>query len=342
MCPRYFSSALFPEAVNEYSVFGIRPSNDFLQARYPASSSLRAWTLTLPSVVFRIAFISLNVSDGFTASALTIERRVFSWMSRSKSGIDVSTGCRRGATASAILRAALATVPPRDHDSECDVQPAEACAEEHVPHAHRDEAGQHAHDHETDPHHRHDRDRERTTADERSAVEQEPRRRQHRVQPRVSEEVRQCGAGGDRREVAAEKTSRRGPVERDVRAPRLTEHRDRRDRRRDDRAPEPSQQPSPRPRERVRQHRGRDGGEPHSHATPPGDRRERRGALHRLPDIAEVAESVLVNRGRIHGDHGTAKRFMPKPALIPYNNASVSAPEDLGCATSQSLSVCFF
>src|SRR5688572_1570860 len=119
----------------------MRPSNDFLQARYPASSSFRVCTLTLPSVVLRIAFISLKVTEGLTASALTMARRVFSWINRSRSGNFVCTGSRRGSGASTDFLAALAiartpcrstTVSRCDHPSEDHVQATEADAEEHV------------------------------------------------------------------------------------------------------------------------------------------------------------------------------------------------------------------
>ena len=50
-----------------------------------ASSSLRAWTLRLPSVVCSSRLRSLNVSRSLTASALTMPRRRRSWMSRSSS-----------------------------------------------------------------------------------------------------------------------------------------------------------------------------------------------------------------------------------------------------------------
>src|SRR5215472_2797171 len=42
---RYFSSAFRPAAVSRYSVFGVRPSNDFAHAMYSASSSFRACPL---------------------------------------------------------------------------------------------------------------------------------------------------------------------------------------------------------------------------------------------------------------------------------------------------------
>src|SRR5215208_5767596 len=99
-------------------------------------------------------------------------------MTRSKSGILVSTGCR----ASVSLRAvdALATVTPCDDESENQVQRAEADAEQHVGDGERREDRAEAEEHETDAHHRHDADGERAAADERRAVEQQPGRR-HRA-----------------------------------------------------------------------------------------------------------------------------------------------------------------
>src|SRR4029079_7424390 len=144
--------------------------------RYPASSSLRAWTLTLPSVVFRIALSSLKLSDGLTASALTMPRRGFSWIRRSKSGISAG----RGAGAGASLRAGLATVSPCDEDSEDDVQAAEAATEQRVGDGERREGGGQSEEHEADTHDGNHADRERAAADEGRAVEQQPRRRHRR------------------------------------------------------------------------------------------------------------------------------------------------------------------
>src|SRR5438309_6074575 len=63
----------------------MRPANDLLQVMYCASSSLRACTLKLPSVVLRSAFSSLKVNASFTASALTMPSRTRSWIRRSSS-----------------------------------------------------------------------------------------------------------------------------------------------------------------------------------------------------------------------------------------------------------------
>src|SRR5690606_12091151 len=72
----YSSSAPRPDSVRRYSVRGTRPSKVLVHVMYDASSSLRACTLRLPSVVSRSAFSSLNVRDSLTARALTMPSRM--------------------------------------------------------------------------------------------------------------------------------------------------------------------------------------------------------------------------------------------------------------------------
>src|SRR5262245_49251685 len=116
----------------------MRPAKVLAQTMYSASSSLRAWTLRLPSVVFSRRLRSLKVSDSLTASALTIPSRSRSCTSRSSSSGDSFLG---GATAPSDFRllpsdfkllclCALATVAPRDDEAEDDVQTAEAGSHE--------------------------------------------------------------------------------------------------------------------------------------------------------------------------------------------------------------------
>src|SRR5215212_5546179 len=121
-----------------------------------------------------MAFSSLKVSVGLTASALTMPRRVRSWISRSKSGTcGVSTTASRS-----FLAVALATVPPCNDESEDQMQPAEARAEERVGHGEAEEAGGDAEEHEGDAHDGNHPDGECAAADERRAVEEQPDRRQ--------------------------------------------------------------------------------------------------------------------------------------------------------------------
>src|SRR5258708_38068300 len=117
-----------------------------------------------------MAFSSLKVRVGLTANALTMARRVFSWMRRSRSGIRGSTGLGRGASTPAGLFAALATISPCDDESEDDVQAAEAGAEQEVADGKRNETGGHPEDHEGGSHHGNRGDRVGAAADERASI----------------------------------------------------------------------------------------------------------------------------------------------------------------------------
>src|SRR5437660_4348079 len=117
----------------------------------------------LPSLVCRISLSSLNVRRSFTASALTIAKRVFSWITRSKSGMLVFSMTRGAAS----RFAALAAIVPRDHEAVDDVQSAESDAEQCVRGRERHERCSRAEEHEADAELRHDADRVRAAADER-------------------------------------------------------------------------------------------------------------------------------------------------------------------------------
>src|SRR5580765_2733379 len=132
--------------------------------------------MTLPFVALRMAFISLNVIDGLTARALTMARRVFSWMTRSRSTA-VSGATVAGAffpcvvfTVAAFAAALLATVPPCDHEAKHDVQPPEPDAEQRIADGDRRHESGAAEEHETDAHDRDGRDGKRAAADESRAV----------------------------------------------------------------------------------------------------------------------------------------------------------------------------
>src|SRR5262249_4890315 len=170
-----------PAAVRRYSVFGRRPSKDFVHAMYWASSSLRAWTLRFPSVVFRSFLRSLNVSVSLTASALTMPRRIRSWMSRSNSGADAgdrapapcldergasdpSRAWRRARSPCAV--ACLATVPPGDEDSESDQHQAEPGGHERVPPCRRGEERRRTDRHDHEAHEGHDLHGHRAAGDD--------------------------------------------------------------------------------------------------------------------------------------------------------------------------------
>src|SRR5256885_1288983 len=146
---------------------------------YSASSSLRACTLRLPSLVFSSALSSLKVRLSRTARALTIASRTRSWISRSRAA---AAGCALALTAPArspsrrVSRAVLllATVPPCDDQSKYDLQDAEAGGEQPRLPDRRCEQGQRSQEHETDTHHRHDAHREGAAGDDAGAITQHP------------------------------------------------------------------------------------------------------------------------------------------------------------------------
>src|SRR5213593_1582413 len=144
---------------------------------YCASSSRRACTLKLPSVVLSRALSWLKLNDSLTASALTMPRRTRSWISRSSSAArepprSLLSPC---STASVFLAVpCLATVPPSNDHAEPDVQAAEPRGHEPVPPRRRPEQRRGAQEHEADPHHRDDPDRERAPRHESGPVQQQP------------------------------------------------------------------------------------------------------------------------------------------------------------------------
>src|SRR5437870_2456639 len=147
---------------------------------YCASSSRRACTLKLPSVVLSRALSWLKLNESFTASALTMPRRTRSWISRSSSAARDPPPPPRSllspcSTASVLLAAlCLATVPPGNDHAEPDVQAAEPRCHDPVSPRRRPEQRHGAGEHEADPHHRDDPDRERAPRHESGPVQQQP------------------------------------------------------------------------------------------------------------------------------------------------------------------------
>src|SRR3989449_11334109 len=180
MWSRQRSSARRPAAVSRYSVFGIRPSNDLLQVMYCASSSRRACTLKLPSVVLSSALSWLKLNESFTASALTMPSRTRSWMSRSSSAARPPPPPARSllspCSTASVLPAALclATVPPGNDHAEPDVQAAEPRGHDPVSPRRRPEQRHGAGEHEADPHYGDDPDGERAPRHEPGPVQQQP------------------------------------------------------------------------------------------------------------------------------------------------------------------------
>src|SRR5215813_1961689 len=134
----------------------MRPSKLLVQERYPPSSSLRAWTLRLPSVVSNSFFNSLKVSDSLTASALRIPKRKRSCTSRSS--FEASPTASSGAGfLSRSLRTALdlAAIFHRNHQTENHVQPAESRGHQDRAPC-RNQQRRRARRHEAPAHQRHD------------------------------------------------------------------------------------------------------------------------------------------------------------------------------------------
>src|SRR2546430_895490 len=229
MWSRYCSRARRPAPVSRYSVFGIRPSNDFVQVTYDASSSLRACTLRLPSVVLRSALSSLKLKLSLTASALTMPRRPRSWISRSSSPVRGATATRPRATsrsaASAFLAAlCLATVPPGNECAEHDVQRAEPRRHQPVSPRRGSEQRHGAEGHEADAHDRNDADRECAPGHEPGAVQQQPRSGERVPQARAGQRPREKTPDHHRGAKAPAGAASRSPHQGAVHAQRLTHH----------------------------------------------------------------------------------------------------------------------
>src|SRR5258706_9101727 len=147
---------------------------------YSASSSLRAWTLRLPSVVLRMRLRSLKLRLAFVARALTMPRRMRSWIRRSSSGsagAGAGMRSRAGGAARVGLRrcaSALATVPPGDEKSKDDVQATESRGQEIVGPGCGCDDSECARGHETKSHDGDNGDGIRAAGNDASAVEKQP------------------------------------------------------------------------------------------------------------------------------------------------------------------------
>src|SRR5215208_1141457 len=223
MWPRYRSNARRPAVVNLYSVFGVRPSKYLLKTTYCASSSLRACTLRLPSVVFRSCLRSLKVSDSLTARALTMARRTRSCMSRSSSAAAAgpSVGLlRRGCCSrkpsgelcapafferSFASAFCLATVVPRYVQPEDDVEQPEAGGHQGVAPLGGQKKSARPQEHEAEPHEGNRAHGKGASRDDARAVEQEPQPGQLRLEPRAVEDDRQHRAHQHRRRKVDDK-----------------------------------------------------------------------------------------------------------------------------------------
>src|SRR5438067_739184 len=303
MWSRYCSRARRPAPVSRYSVFGIRPSNDFVQVTYDASSSLRACTLRLPSVVLRSALSSLKLKLSLTASALTMPRRTRSWISRSSSPVRGATAARARATsrsaASAFLAAlCLATVPPGNESAEHDVQRAEPRRHQPVSPRRRSEQRHGAEGHEADAHDGNDADRERAPGHEPGAVQQQPGSGERGPQARAGQRHREQTTDHHRGEKAQAGAASRSREQGIVHGERLTHHGRAADAERHHRLAQPGGEPQLGRRLAGRQERGDERGRADAHLAPSRHGGERPRPLHRLPDVAEVVEGAIVQRPR--------------------------------------------
>src|SRR4051794_18669130 len=302
MWATYFSSARRPAAVRRYSVRGTRPSNDLSHEMYCASSSFRAWTLRLPSVVCRSRLRSLNVNRSFAASALTMPRRSRSWMMRSRAIADccaVTAGFVAPADLVAGLRAAddLATVSPRDEASEHDVKAAESGGQKVVAPGGGRRERDGAERHEREPHQRYDADRQGAAGRDRRSVEQQPAAGQPHRETERGEDRGENHPGDERRRVRErEAPRRRGSGERRPGALRLARNRGETDRRGDRRVRKPDQHPALRVVGRSGDSRRDQRGRAHRDATPPRHRSELAGPRHRLADEPQALRRMRLNR----------------------------------------------
>src|SRR5262245_61936422 len=155
---------------------------------YCASSSRRACTLRLPSLVLSNDLSSLNVSDSFTARALAMPRRTRSWITRSSEGVPSTGYVTRISRPPPLTRLRpapsgrdavfLATVAPRDQGAEDDVQGAESDRQVAVAPPGRAEQRGRAEQYERDSHGGHDAHRECAAGGDPGAVEEQPQRSQ--------------------------------------------------------------------------------------------------------------------------------------------------------------------
>src|SRR5262245_4440366 len=255
---------------------------------YRASSSFRAWTLRLPSVVSSSRFSSLNVSDWLTAGALTIASRIRSWMSRSSS----SASCRTTRPAAPIGPGSeawgSATVPPCDEQPEPDVEPAESEGHQRITPCSRGKKRECAQGHEAQPHERHGPNRVGTAGHDAGSVEQKPGAGERGEEPRANQHQREQNPNQRGRQIAEDEATSRVGENRSAGAPSLGSHRGAPDCERHGGGREPGGQPDGGSAVAVRKARRDKPGNPHGDPTPARDRGKRGGALHGLPDERQV------------------------------------------------------
>src|SRR5476649_219582 len=199
----------------------MRPLKDLALAAYPASSSLRAWTLRLPSVVSSSFFSSLKVRESLTASALSIPRRRRSWTSRSSLGASPTTSSRKGRL-SRSRRAVfcLAAIFHRDHDAEDYVQAYKTGGQQHVIPAGQQQ-GDRPDQHEAGAHQGHHPNRRVAARNNCGAIKQQPDAGQKARNTGPEKHGRQDGPGQHRRRKARDELAPRAGKKGQFEAPRF-------------------------------------------------------------------------------------------------------------------------
>src|SRR5581483_4531267 len=271
---------------------------------YCASSSLRAWTLRLPSVVWSSFFSSLKVRLSLTASALRMPRRSRSWMSRSSCGAPPATGTGAAFFSRSFFKAedCLATVFHRNYGSEQNVQAAESSGQQAVAPRGRSQQRRRTYRHEADSHHGHDAHRSRAARHHTGAVKEHPGARNRGGETRAVESRRQDRSGQHRRHQPAHEFAAGSGQQRHLDGMRFALCEDHPDGQSNHRRHEPDLHPGTRARHVPGHQRRpqRDG--PHQHAADARHSRERSGAFHGLADISKVIDGVVLHRNRFGAD----------------------------------------
>src|SRR5688572_32398145 len=201
---------------------------------YPASSSLRACTLRLPSVVFIKFFRSLKVSDSLAASALIIPRRRRSWIKRSRLGAALFSlagdACVLGTSATGFWGTVffavecLATVFPHNNCTKNQVQAAETGSHKPITKLGSEKCDG-AQRHQADSHDRNDFNGVHAAGDYPGTVKQQQHAGDRVGHRDLDEQDCQESAGNHWRRQAEDRLSRRAGTQRHFYRARFSVHR---------------------------------------------------------------------------------------------------------------------
>jgi hypothetical protein len=157
--------------------------------------------------------------------------------------------------------------------------------------------------HQTQPHQRHRANRQRSTAGDRGAVEQQPRTGKVVDESAPIKAGREDGAGGDSRRESQRELARRRPRERHARAVRLLHDGHEPDGPSHDGVRQPDREPPPATSPRVGDQGGDERRRTHQHAAPARHRAESGGSLHRGADVLQALGGVGMQALRLGGHH---------------------------------------